>query len=314
MSNPFAARISVRPLTNSSGTLGSAGATGSYVDGADVNQPTDAMYFRAVTEAKEHALNSAMIMCLCILLAAACPSSAEPLFPNSVVSNDLDFIHDDDPGPSVCLEYDGTSRAEMADKRHDTLFADDVHIFRAVYADGTGIGIWVHPAVGDRAAARALAEPVMQAVAKLPRPMRERLNHVVIHEGDETAFAEDVGRFFVLYSDNIRSRISTHDLQETVFHESVHATLDVPYASSAEWKAAQAADANFITEYAAENPDKEDLAESALFAWAVLNYPGRLPRDVEDAVKALMPNRLNFFEALLSGSESLTWVKDDLPC
>jgi hypothetical protein len=37
MSNRFAARISVRNPTNGSGTLGSAGATGSYVGEADVH-------------------------------------------------------------------------------------------------------------------------------------------------------------------------------------------------------------------------------------------------------------------------------------
>lgn len=38
-----------------------------------------------------------------------------------------------------------------------------------------------------------------------------------------------VRRRTFLYSDNIRTRIHNHDLEETVFHESVHATLDEKY-------------------------------------------------------------------------------------
>jgi hypothetical protein len=250
----------------------------------------------------------------CIIALTAAQSAAEPLFPNSVVSNDLDFIRDDDPGPGFCLQYNGTTRAEMADKRHDTLFADNVHLFQANFADTTNVEVFVHPDVGTQTDAQDIAEPVLNAVAKLPRPMRELLSHVVIHEGNETAFSEDKGRFFAVYSANVRSRISTHDLQETIFHESVHATLDVPHASSVEWKTAQAADGAFITEYAADNPDGEDMAESALFAWTLLKHPGRLPAGVEDSVRTLMPNRLAFFEGLFLDWENLEKVQIDARC
>jgi hypothetical protein len=251
---------------------------------------------------------SRMVRCrfalsLAVLLSAATPALAEPLFPNSVVSNDLDFIREDEQGANFCLRYVGVSRAEMPDKRHDILFADDVLIFSANFDGGKSVGIWVHSDVGDKAEAEKLVDPVVRAVARLPEPMRNLLSHVVIHEGNETAFSEDIGRFFVMYSENIRSRISTNDISETVFHESVHATLDVPHASSADWIAAQQADDQFVTDYAAELPEDEDMAESALFAWAMLKFPGRLSPDVETKVAALMPNRLAYFKSLFGNWE-----------
>lgn len=245
-----------------------------------------------------------LIACLSALIGAAMPAAAgAPLFPNSVVSNDLDFIHETDPGVGYCLRFKGTGRAEMPDKRKDGLFADDVRLFTARYADDAEVGFWVHPDVGDRADAEALIAPVAEAVGRLPGEMRGLLNRVVIHEGDATAFSEDVGRFFVMYSDNIRSRIETRDISETVFHESVHATIDVPHAASAGWIAAQEADGAFITEYAARLPQGEDMAESALFAWAMLKHPGRLPAEIEAQVSALIPNRIAFFETLFADWE-----------
>lgn len=171
-----------------------------------------------------------------------------------------------------------------------------------MFAEGD-VEVWVHPDVGSKADAEALIDPVIRSVARLPQPMRALLRHVVVHEGNETAFAEDLGRFFVMYSENIRDRVSTRDISETVFHEAIHATLDVPHASGEAWLSAQRADGGFVTSYAAEFPAQEDLAESALFAWTVLKHPGRLSSTMEASVRSLIPNRIAFFDTLFEGWE-----------
>lgn len=240
---------------------------------------------------------------LCMFLAAICMSAApalsQPIFPNSVVSNDLEFIMTRDASAFTCIRYQGKARQEMPDKRGGDLFANGVHTFEARYADGTAVGVWVHPRVGSESKAGTYAERVAQAVGKLPTVMRSVLHHVVIHEGDETAFGESEGHFFVLYSRNIDTRLRNHDLEETVFHESVHATLDSTYLSDPAWQRAQRRDGGFVTEYAQNNPGKEDMAESALFAWAMLQHPGRLPSNVERQARQIMPNRLGFFKDVL---------------
>jgi hypothetical protein len=239
---------------------------------------------------------------------------AEPIFPNSVVSNDLEFIRTDDPSVFSCLAYDRTGRAEMPDKRRDALFADGVYLYTAQYQDGSSVGLWAHPDFGSSTSAESAVTPVAQAIGKLPTMMRSGLDHVVIHVGDETAFAEADGNFFVMYSDNIRTRIRNHDLEETVFHESVHATLDAKYLGSRVWRNAQSADNGFVTEYAARVPDKEDMAESALFAWAILQREGRLPQNVEARVRDIMPNRMAFFEELFSSQPIFYRVGDEQGC
>ena len=233
-----------------------------------------------------------------LMVSATAVAAGKPVFPNSVVSNDIDFIRTDDQSAFSCLAYDGTRSAEMPDKRRDDLFADGVYAYTARYTDGTSVGLWAHPDFGSREAALGSVEPVARAVGKLPTIMRSKLGHVVVHKGDEVAFGEAEGHFFVLYSDNILTRIRNHDLEETVFHESVHATLDSRYIGSGKWRKAQRADGGFVTDYAAERPGKEDLAESALFAWALLVHPGRLPEDIERRVRGIMPNRLAFFDSL----------------
>ena len=240
-----------------------------------------------------------IFFCLILFLVSQAPSVfADPVFPNSVVSNDLEFIRTSDDSVFSCVSYKGTGRKEMPDKRNDKLMTHGAFIYAAHYKDGTSVELWAHPDFGSHSSAEGSVKPVAQALGKLPTIMRSRLDHVVIHKGDETAFGEADGHFFVLYSDNIRTRIRNHDLEETVFHETVHAALDARHLRSRAWRNAQKADDAFVTEYAASQPDKEDMAESALFAWAILIHPGRLPAHIEARVRDIMPNRLAFFEDL----------------
>jgi len=109
------------------------------------------------------------------------------------------------------------------------------------------------------------------------------------------------GGFFTLYDGLMERRLSEHDLDETVFHESAHVALDPLLSGDADWQSNQMSDGNFITQYAAENPDKEDIAESALFAWTILHHPGRLPAEVETAVRNIMPNRLEYLGNMFDG-------------
>lgn len=222
----------------------------------------------------------------------------EPLFPNSVVSNDIDFIRTTDPSQPFQLQLTGRGRKEMPDKRSEALFLEGVFTFRLQYDDGSSVEAWASPEIGDSTAAEKYVRLLGAALGKQPQALREKLDHVVIHGGEETAYAEEEGHFFVIYAKNIEKRISTHDLEETVFHETIHATLEADHAKSPSWIAAQKKDPGFITDYAEENPQKEDLPESALFAYTLLHFPGRLSAAHEGKVRETMPHRLQYLETL----------------
>ena len=224
--------------------------------------------------------------------------SAKPLFKNSIVSTEFDFITSDDPNAFESLRFLGQGTREMPDKRNNKLMEKDTFIFEARFRHDNKVKIWAHSAFGSMEVAERYALMLSGPLGKLPELMRKKLSHVVIHKGDMTAFAESAGHFFVLYSENMATRVRSHDLEETVFHESVHATLSLKHSESKAWLSAQKADDSFITEYAASNPTQEDLPESALFAYTMLKYPGRLPSEVEKWVHEHMPNRLAFFRSV----------------
>jgi len=223
--------------------------------------------------------------------------AGKPLYVNSIVSTDFDFIRNSDPNALESVQFIGWSQQEMPDRRIDALFAK-AYVFQTTYQDKTGVQIWAHQDFGDQETAGNYVKKLADAIGQQPHFNRVNLNHVVLHKGDETAFAEEEGRFFIIYSENMDTRIRNHDLQETVFHECAHVAFESAHAEAPAWRKAQQADAGFITAYAAEHPEKEDLPESALFAYVLLNYPGRLDKDVEKSVQLQMPNRLTYFGAL----------------
>ena len=202
--------------------------------------------------------------------------STDPLFPNSIVSTDIDFIKTSDPDAFTNLEYTGRENKEMPGSQSGNLFDTNTFIFEATFSNGKKVGVWCHSSFNNRSAAEEYANKVSPRLGKLPEFMRDVLSHVVIHNGDGGAFAESQGNFFVLYSDNMDTRISNNDLEETVFHESVHASLDAFHLNTPGWNQAQIDDGNFITDYAESRSSKEDLAETTLFAYIMAKYPGRL--------------------------------------
>lgn len=223
---------------------------------------------------------------------------ASPLFQNSIVSTDIDFIMSEDSSAFLDIQYIGQSEQEMPDRRNDVLMDASAYVFEASFSGGKTVGIYAHSSFGSLEVAEKYAQMLSGPLGKLPEVQRSKLSHVIIHKGDETAFGESEGHFFVLYSQNMETRIRNHDLEETVFHESVHATLETIYQNDEDWLKAQAADGTYITDYAKSLPNLEDLPETAIFAYTMIEHPGRLSPEIEEWVHNNIPNRFEFFKTI----------------
>jgi hypothetical protein len=246
-----------------------------------------------------------------LILLGAPPGSAfqadeKGLYPSSVVGTDFDFILETDADLFLELEYKGEGKPEMPDKTgRSASLRKPAFLYLSHYRDGTKIALAIDAEFKTEAEARKEALRYTPRLGKLPSALRQGVERVVVHKGgaDATAFS-DAG-LIVLYSDNATKRIGTHDLEETIFHESVHAAWDKAHAGSAGWLAAQKADGRFVTEYARKNPRGEDLAESALFAYAILHYPDRIPKEEGERIRRAIPARIAFVGTLLPPGKPL---------
>lgn len=224
-------------------------------------------------------------------------TTVKPLFRTSITATEIDFIKETDEDAFVNLDFVGNATKEMPGSLEgDELMDTGAYVFKANFSDKKTVEIWLHSSFGSMEKAKEYATKLTSRLGKLPSFMRRTLNHVVIHTGDHTAFAEDAGRFFVLYADNMDTRINNNDLEETVFHETCHVTFDLKYAKSKAWREIQTTDKAFITEYAESKPHQEDIAETALFVYTMKTYPKRLSPEIQEWIKANIPNRYAFLE------------------
>ncbi|MBX3095510.1 MAG: hypothetical protein KF812_01485 [Fimbriimonadaceae bacterium] len=221
---------------------------------------------------------------------------APPLYPSSVVGTDFDFIRESDISLWEQATFLKKGAAEMPDKTGEGELFLEAFQFESTYRDEVKVHFAVHHRVGSEAESNKYVEQAGIRLGRIPHVLRRGVERVVINVGDATAFS-DRG-LIVLYTENMAKRISTHDLEETIFHESVHATGDAEHAGSRGWKAAQESDPGFVTDYASRLPAGEDLTESAFFAVTLVHHPERLPQDVAERLRRQIPARITYIERL----------------
>ena len=212
----------------------------------------------------------------------------------------LDLIRADDPSAFDCLVELGLRDGEFYDKVTDRLeFPANTAFFDARFTDGARVEIRIHPELGGPDEARFEAERIARALGVLPGPLRADVQRVGLLAGDAAAQADGGGEGIHLYRENVERRIATDRFEETLFHEAVHTSLDDRYAGSAEWLDAQRADGRFLTAYGRSAPEREDLAETALYAWALLHRPDRVPAADVALWRARVPHRIDVIARIL---------------
>ncbi|KUF08977.1 hypothetical protein [Pseudoponticoccus marisrubri] len=231
-----------------------------------------------------------------LALSQALPVAAQAPPFGDTAGTVFDIIRADDPTQFVCLEAAGRGARQIWDKRVNGEPIVEAHLFHARYADGTSIEMAINPEF-DSAAARAQALRFATALGRLPTTLRRGIRRFGVHAGRQGFHAGTGG--IIVYTGTADHREGYAHLEESLFHEAVHASWDAEHRLSPGWIAAQEADGRFLTDYARSRPDREDLAETALFAFAILYHPERFPPvDTRQTLEAV-PHRIAYLRDLL---------------
>ena len=207
----------------------------------------------------------------------------------------FDIIREEDPSTFLCLHYRGMEHREMWDKRVRQEFFHPVFLFDAYFSDGTRFEIHVNPEFGSDMEAEREAFRYMRGFGQLPTVLREGIRSLGIHRGDKTASAGS-GKIFVYRQNAIKRQVQKH-LEESLFYAAANVSLVNDFMDEQPWKAAvqNRPIKFFMTEYARDQFPREDMAETALFAWGILRHPERIPKSHRARIKAAVPNRIAFF-------------------
>ena len=202
--------------------------------------------------------------------------------------------------PSAFLDVTSTGVASRTtfDRRANDWVTNPSRIFRAAFRCGReSVDVIVNEEFTEQEA-EYQAERFAFVLGQMPVGVRQAVEEIWVHGGSESAGGGN--RSILVHTQEIDG---VRDFVEEIFlHEAAHTTLDPDWGGvvdATEWNVERAQDPTFISTYAEENPDREDIAESygAFIAWSVFTTQGLLP-DAAALVEGAIPHRLGFFEGL----------------
>jgi len=221
------------------------------------------------------------------------PVSTTPPFAGTIFL-DPDIITSSDPTTLQSLTFAGQGSRTMFDRRVNNFITVDAYLFNVSFDDGLVAEFQVNPEFGGFDAALAEAEKYAEVIGRLPTALRNDVETVWIHRGTQPFGGGNnnllihIGQADLYTADGI--------LEETFVHEAAHTSLDAAHASAPAWLAAQSADPRFISTYARDFPNREDIAESFLLYLAIRYRSDRISQSLANTIMQTMPNRIAYFD------------------
>ena len=183
-------------------------------------------------------------------------------------------IEPSDPTTLGSIMYAGRGERLVFDRRPETRITIDAYLFDVRYA-GQVVEFRVNPEFGSIEAAQAEVETYAPALGQMPAVLLSGIRDVNIHAGKEL-WGGTRGSGILIHTDMGEEYIRDGFMEEILVHEAAHAALDIAHKDSPGWHAAQAADGVFISTYALDHPNREDIAASFVTYLAVRYQPERL--------------------------------------
>ncbi|MCY4600264.1 MAG: hypothetical protein OXF27_10135 [Acidobacteria bacterium] len=247
-----------------------------------------------------------------LLILPQTPVLADPPFPGTAYISP-DIITSADLSALTDVTYTGRGGRTIWDYRVLDWIIVNAYLFEA-RIHGRSIEFQVNPEFGSEDAARAEVDTYARALGRLPAILLARAEKVHVNAGqpqhpDAARRGRMGGRVPKVFGANFYDRsITIHTgfgqailrdgfLEEVLFHEGVHVSLQ-NHQDTPGWRAAQEADSEYISDYARDFPDGEDVAESMLPYFALRYRPGRLSASQRAAIREAIPNRLEYFDGL----------------
>ncbi|MDW3192905.1 MAG: RICIN domain-containing protein [Cytophagales bacterium] len=211
-----------------------------------------------------------------------------------------DLITSDDPSTFENLAYVNEANAQMWDREANNDQGAWVTplswIYQLTYEDGITSKIRVRQLGFTKTEADSLAARYGYQMGQLPACLRRGTELINIMRGDALyggniwnhSIDITIGKTSELYH-------RTGNMEEILFHEATHASLDYLYREN--WNDYSNEDPRYISKYASDNPDREDISESFLLTAGLTFRAERIP-SLADRILSNLANRMKYLEIL----------------
>jgi hypothetical protein len=201
------------------------------------------------------------------------------------------------PTDFVAITAQGRLVTRTFDRRANNWVEGEMYVFRASYECSFDVDVLVNPEFSE-SEAMDYATRFSRVLGQLPIGARSQVNELWIHAGD---FPFGGGNQSILIHTDLAERDRAY-IEELFIHESAHTSLDWQFGGlvrESDWQAVSGRDIGFVSRYAEEFPDREDVAESfgAYTLWLQAKGEPSLKADAL-RIEALIPQRLAFFDGL----------------
>jgi len=183
----------------------------------------------------------------------------------------------------------------------------EAYIFQMMTKDKIKFYAWVDPKYGSKSKAKKIAKKVTKSLGSLPEFLRKDIHVIAILSEGGGANADTGGGVITWHEPTFKEdggNTKKSYVEEVYTHEGAHTSIDNDIYYTDAWDNAVQADPNFISDYAKDSPDSEDVAES-FGAWFALKS-GRLDESDQKKITGAIPNRLALFDDLYS-FENADW-------
>jgi hypothetical protein len=206
---------------------------------------------------------------------------------------DKDIVSQQDSSTIDSITYVGRGLKLVYDRRVNNWININAYLFRIKWNDGLTSQAVVNPEFTLQEAT-IQAEKYGFSVGQLPKILRTDVNELWIHKGLQPFGGGN--KSILIHTEQATQYEKDGILEETLIHEAAHTSLDANHAKATEWVSAQQKDGNFISTYAQQYPDREDIAETFLTWIAVRHRASRISQNDYNLITTTIPNRLQYFD------------------
>ena len=201
--------------------------------------------------------------------------------------------------------YQGISDRLFYDKSIPDFITYPAHVYKVNFGDGLSVDFEIYSEFTLEEAA-SIELKYAPLIGQLGKDLRKNIKSFEFLKGEEVASAQRTDdlnyaniTFHTGWLDNIVStRPSGDRTEELMIHESAHLSID-PYVYGQDgWNEAILLDGNYLSTYAKDNPDSEDVAETFQAYIAVKYFPERISNSLRDTILSVCLNRFKFFDTL----------------
>ena len=201
--------------------------------------------------------------------------------------------------------YQGIETRLFYDKAIPAFIDYPAHIFKVNFGDGLSVDFEIYSEFSEQEAI-SIEQKYAPLIGQLGKELRKDIKSIEFLKGDSVASAQRSSDLsyanITLHIDWLNNTVETRPdgdkTEELLIHESAHLSIDPYIYNQQGWTDAVNLDNNYISTYAKDNPDSEDVAETFQAYIAVKYFPERISNSLRDTILSVCLNRFKYFDSL----------------